>query len=142
MQRIQLSAHRLQTAADPKRVNQTLIRANGADRPMYMRMRAILIENRWYYEIGFFAYHPNSNIHDPDKHALEQQLIDTENNLKNKLQELVRAQDQIEVLNEKINSLNHVLENRSWEVRSLRHEVDLLGQELSRLHEQDTGNML
>lgn len=138
MQRIQLSAHRLQVAADPKRVNQTLIRLNETNRTMYMRMTGILTENRWYYLVSFYDYHPQSSARDADKRALEQQLMDTENNLKNKLQELVRAQDQIEVLNEKINSLNRALSNRSWEVRSLRHEVDLLNQELSRLHDQST----
>ena len=71
---------------------------------------------------------PQSSARDADKRALEQQLMDTENNLRNKLQELVRAQDQIEVLNEKINSLNYALSNRFLEVRSLRHEVDLLNQ--------------
>lgn len=137
MQRIQLSAHRLQAAADPKRVNQTLIRLNETNRTMYMRMNGILVENHWYYLVAFYDYHPQSSVRDSDKRALEQQLMDTESNLKNKLQELVRAQDQIEVLNEKINSLNYTLSNRSWEVRSLRHEVDLLNQELSRLHDQN-----
>ena len=136
MQRIQLSAHRLQAAADPKRVSQTLIRLSETNRPMYMRMTGALVENRWYYLVAFYDYHPQNGARDADKRALEQQLMDTENNLKNKLQELVRAQDQIEVLNEKITSLNHALSSRSWEVRSLRHEVDLLDQELSRLHDQ------
>ena len=103
---------------------------------MYMRMNGILVVNHWYYLVAFYDYHPQSSVRDADKRALEQQLMDTESNLKNKLQELVRAQDQIEVLNEKINSLNQALSNRSWEVRSLRHEVDLLNQELSRLHDQ------
>lgn len=139
MQRIQLSAHRLQVAADPKRVNQTLIRLNETNRTMYMRMAGALVEKRWYYLVAFYDYRPQNSARDADKRSLEQQLMDTESNLKNKLQELVRAQDQIEVLNEKINSLNHALSNRSWEVRSLQHEVDLLNQELSRLHDQNKG---
>lgn len=137
MQRIQLSAHRLQVAADPKRVNQTLIRLNETNSTMYMRMTGTLVENRWYYLVSFYDYRPQNSARDADKRALEQQLMDTENNLKNKLQELVRAQDQIEVLNEKINSLNHALSSRSWEMRSLQHEVDLLNQEVSRLHDQN-----
>lgn len=141
MQRIQLSAHRLQVAADPKRVNQTLIRLNETNRTMYMRMAGALVEKRWYYLVAFYDYRPQNSARDADKRALEQQLMDTENNLKNKLQELVRAQDQIEVLNEKINSLNRALSSHSWEVRSLRHEVDLLNQELSRLHDQKDNRM-
>lgn len=137
MQRIQLSAHRLQAAADPKRVNQTLLHLSETNRTMYMRMAAILVDDSWYYIISFYDYRPPHTSLEADKRALEQQLMDTESNLRHKLQELVLAQDQIEVLKEKVNSLNHALTNRSWEVRSLRHEAELLNQELSRLHDRD-----
>ena len=139
MQRIQLSAHRLQVAADPKRINQTLIRLNETNRTMYMRMAGALVEKRWYYLVAFYDYRPQNSARDADKRALEQQLMDTESNLKNKLQELVRAQDQIEVLTRKSTASITRYPTVRGRYAAFSMKWDLLNQELSRLHDQNKG---